>query len=430
MPEKKIKHGSESRESVKLKQTVVVYAVAVALAGVSGIAAASGFALIEQSASGSGNAYAGGAASAEDASTIFFNPAGMSRLSGKQLTVTGHVIKFKAGFEDGGSSSPSASVGELSADAGGWAFLPAGHYVMELGPQVHAGIGVFAPFGLKTEYPDGWAGRYQALKSSMETLNINPSISYKLSDGFSIGAGINYQTITAELTNAVFMGGDGMSRMSGDDAAWGYNIGVLMDINANSRIGVSYRSSLDFKLKGNVNVTDPSGALVATVPATADFRTPDTFSVSYFNSLNERWDVMADLTRTGWSSFQELRIVDDSGATLSLTPENWNNAWRAALGASYHYNAQWTARAGVAYDQTPMTDATRTARTPDEDRSEIAVGGQYKVDKTSTWDVSYAHLFVNNAGINMDRTADNAGLLAGSYSNSVDILSVQYTHNF
>jgi long-chain fatty acid transport protein len=426
----KIKHGSESRESVKLKQTVVVYAVAVALAGVSGIAAASGFALIEQSASGSGNAYAGGAASAEDASTIFFNPAGMSRLSGKQLTVTGHVIKFKAEFEDGGSASPAASVGELSADAGGWAFLPAGHYVMEIGPQVHAGIGVFAPFGLKTEYPDGWAGRYQALKSSMETLNINPSISYKLSDGFSIGAGINYQTITAELTNAVFMGADGMSRMSGDDAAWGYNFGVLMDINASSRIGVSYRSSIDFKLKGNVHMTDSTGAPVATVPVSADFRTPDTFSVSYFTSLNERWDVMADLTRTGWGSFQELRIVDSAGTTQSLTTENWSNVWRAALGASYHYNTQWTARIGVAYDQTPVTDATRTARVPDEDRREIAVGGQYKADRHSTWDVSYAHLFVDNASVYMDLTADNAGLLSGGYSNSVDIFSFQYTHNF
>ncbi len=418
---------------MKLKQKALVYSMAMALAGIAGTAAASGFALIEQSASGSGNAYAGGAASAEDASTIFFNPAGMSRLSGKQLTVAGHALKLKADFENKGSVAvPTVPAGSGTADAGGWAFVPAGHYVMEISPQVHAGIGVFAPFGLKTEYQDGWIGRFQALKSSMETVNINPSMSYKLSDGFSIGAGIDYQTVKAELTNARLLGAgvEGLSKMSGDDAAWGYNLGALMNLDANSRIGVSYRSSIDFKLKGNVTVTGPTGALVASLPVTSDFKTPDIWSFSYFRSVNEQWDVMADLTRTGWSSFQELRIVDNTGTTQSLTLENWSNTWRAALGASYHYNPQWTARVGVALDQTPMTDATRTARIPDEDRREIAVGGQYKMDKSSTWDASYAHLFVNNSTINQDLTAGSAGLLSGSYSNSVDIISLQYTHNF
>jgi len=265
----------------------------------------------------------------------------------------------------------------------------------------------------------------------METININPSMSYKVSDGFSIGAGIDYQTVKAELTNARLLPGpvEGMSKMSGDDAAWGYNLGALMNLDANSRIGVSYRSSIDFKLKGNVVVTAPTGAVVANLPVTADFKTPDIWSFSYFRSVNEQWDVMADLTRTGWSSFQELRIVDNSGTTQSLTEEKWTNTWRAALGASYHYNPQWTARVGIAYDQTPMTDATRTARIPDEDRREIAVGGQYKMDKTSTWDVSYAHLFVNNSSINMN-LSPAAGVLTGSYSNSVDIFSLQYTHNF
>lgn len=426
---------------MKLKQKALVYSIAMAWAGVSGAAAASGFALIEQSASGSGNAYAGGAASAEDASTIFFNPAGMSRLSGKQLTVAGHALKLDATFANSGSANATARpLGGTSAEAGGWAFVPAGHFVMQISPQLHAGIGVFAPFGLKTEYQDGWAGRFQALKSSMETVNINPSLSYKVSAGLSVGAGLNYQTIKAELSNAQSFGpgGEGMTRMNGNDAAWGYNLGALMDMDASSRIGVSYRSSIDFRLSGTTTVTDPTGAIFFTAPVTANFRTPDIWSFSYFRSVNEQWDVMADLTRTGWSSFQELRIVNkQSGATLSLTPENWSNTWRASLGASYHYNTQWTARVGVAYDQTPMTDATRTARIPDEDRREIAVGGQYQMDKSSTWDVSYAHLFVNNSTINRNYNPDlqapstaTVGTLSGSYSNSVDIISLQYTHNF
>lgn len=411
---------------MKFKQHTLASALTLTLAGLSGSAQAAGFALIEQSASGSGNAYAGGAASAEDASTIFFNPAGMSRIPGSQLTMAGHIIKLKTAFEDKGSSMP----GELNTDAGGWALVPAGHFVSEITPDLHAGVGVFAPFGLKTEYADGWVGRYQALKSSMETLNINPSMSYRVNDAWSIGAGLNYQTIKAELTNAVFTGGaDAKSKLTGDDTGWGYNLGVLYNLDANSRIGVSYRSSIDFKLKGNVLVTASTGTVMANVPASAAFRTPDIWSFSYFRSVSEQWDVMADLTRTGWSSFQELRVVDSSGATLSLTNENWSNTWRAALGASYHYNPQWTARVGIAYDQTPMTDATRTARVPDETRREIAVGGQYKMDKNSTWDVAYAHLFVNDSTIYQDLTPA-AGVLSGGYSNSVDIISLQYTHNF
>jgi long-chain fatty acid transport protein len=150
--------------------------------------------------------------------------------------------------------------------------------------------------------------------------------------------------------------------------------------------------------------------------------------------MDDKWDIMADATRTGWGSFKELNVKKTDGTSLSNTPENWEDTWRVSLGASYHYNEQWMARVGVAYDQTPVPDEYRTVRIPDADRTWLALGGQYKLSTESTLDFGYAHLFVKDATLNQSAAANpdllGKGYLTGSYSSSVDILSVQYAYNF
>src|SRR5512143_2449587 len=147
-----------------------------ALAGFADLTQAAGFALVEQNASGLGNAYAGAAAVAEDASTIFFNPAGMTRLPDRQIVVVGHLIK--PGTEFSGTVSPAIG-GSEGGDAGSWSFVPNAYFAYRLTPKVHLGVGLNSPFGLKTEYDPGWIGRYQAIKSEVKTVNLNPSIAYK-----------------------------------------------------------------------------------------------------------------------------------------------------------------------------------------------------------------------------------------------------------
>ena len=146
--------------------------------------------------------------------------------------------------------------------------------------------------------------------------------------------------------------------------------------------------------------------------------------------VNDKWDIMADLTRTGWSAFNELKVVRDDGSTLTSTPENWKNTWRASLGINHHYNEHWISRAGLAYDQSPVLKAYRTPRVLDSDRTWLALGGQYKPDSVSALDFGYAHLFVSDAPIDQDVSASGAGTLTGNYKSDVNILSVQYTHNF
>jgi long-chain fatty acid transport protein len=387
-----------------------------ALAGFTGLAHAAGFALVEQNASGLGNAYAGQAAAAADASTIFFNPAGMTRLPDRQVVVAGHLIKPSAEF-----SGTSTIGGGNGGDAGDLAFVPNAYFAFQLTPDVHLGVGVNAPFGLKTEYDSTWAGRTQAIKSELKTINLNPSIAWKASESLSLGAGLSIQYIEATLTNS---SAAGLVTVKGDDYGWGFNLGALWQLSEATRIGLAYRSEIDYTLEGSVTF---SGLPSSNGPVTADATLPDSASLSLFHKLNQRWDLLADVTWTGWSDFDELRILRTSGALVGLTPENWDDSFRYSVGVNYHLNEKLTLRGGVAFDETPVSDTFRTARIPDEDRTWIAFGAQYRLSPKSLLDVGYAHLFVEDASINK---TESGVVLTGTYEGSVDILSAQLTLEF
>lgn len=398
-------------------------AAGLALAGCAHFSHAAGFALIEQNASGLGNAYAGAAAVAQDASTVFFNPAGMTQLPDRQLVVAGHLIKPKAEFS--GTVNPGIGGGN-GGDAGDWALVPNAYYAFRLTPDVHLGIGLNSPFGLKTEYDSGWIGRTQAIKSDLKTVNINPSIAYKANDTWSVGAGINIQRIEATLTNQIHPLFDTSHiEIKGDDYGLGFNLGVLWQIGPNTRMGLAYRSEVDFTLEGNATVTNfapvPSG------PVTADATMPDSASLSLFHKLSPQWDLLADVTWTGWSDFKELRIVRTNGTELSNTRENWEDILRYSLGLTWHMSDKLSLRGGIAYDEAPVADVDRTPRIPDGARTWVAVGGQYRISQGSALDFGYAHLFIRDVGLG---STSGGTLLNGEYDSQVDILSAQYTHRF
>src|SRR6202040_3791355 len=238
--------------------TAVGSAVLSLAAGHAGVAYGSAFALQEQSGSGWGNAFAGGAAAAEDAATIFTNPAGMSRLTNMQVVGAGSLICLQAKFSDNGSL-PAAfqTLGGNGGDAGSCNVVPALYLAAPINSQWSVGIGANVPFGLKTEYDSDWIGRFQAVKSKIETINVNPAVSFKASDMVTIGGGANYQHIKAGLTprvnyagaiaqaaaigqvppaaagpiRAAYAGAQSDVRINGNDGAWGWNIGVLVNVD-------------------------------------------------------------------------------------------------------------------------------------------------------------------------------------------------------
>ncbi len=414
-----------------------------------GTAQAAGYAITEQSGSGIGNAFAGAAATAEDASTIFFNPAGMTYLPDQQLVVAGHAIDSSINYSNNGSQrSPLTgglpTAGSNGGNAGDWAYVPNVYFTKAIHPKVKLGIGVNSPFGLQSNYDSGWVGRYQALTSNLKTVNINPSIAYKANDWLSLGLGFSAMWAQAELSNALDFGTllgvpqavDGMARLKGESWGWGWNLGALFQVTPATRVGVAYRSQVHQNLQGIASFSGVPAPLAMSFPnghVTANISTPDSVSGSVFHQLNEQWDVMADLTWTHWSVFQDLTTIRSSGIPLSSTPEHWNDTFRASIGASFHYDENLKLRTGFAYDQTPVPDAYRTPRIPDSDRFWLSFGANYKLSQSSSLDFGYTHIFLTNASIN--KTTDVAipalrDTVSGSYSSDINILSAQFTHAF
>jgi long-chain fatty acid transport protein len=399
-------------------------------------AQAAGFALIEQSASGMGNAFAGGSAAAEDASTIFFNPAGMTYIDGTQAAAALHLINPNAEFNNKGSVAAAGKpLGGEGPNAGDLAFVPNFYFMTDINPSIKVGVGVNAPFGLKTEYDDKWMGRFQADKSEVQTININPSIAFKANDQLSLGFGVSVMRAEATLTRAVNFGGagQGSAKIKGDDWGFGFNLGAIYQVTQDTRIGMAYRSKVEQHLDGNVKFSRPSLVPPAAAPdggVKADVTLPENFSVSAFSKLGDKWDLMGDVTWTRWSQFKELKIVRDNGTTLSLTPENWDNTLRYSVGMSYHYSDALKLRAGLAYDEEAISDKFRTARIPGNDRKWLSLGAGWQVAPASKIDIGYSHLFISDAKIDDNQIATANGRLRGDFEGSVDILSLQYTHNF
>ncbi|MHB8908408.1 MAG: OmpP1/FadL family transporter, partial [Syntrophales bacterium] len=335
----------------------------------SGFVWGAAFQLPEQNASGMGNAYAGSAATAENASTIFFNPAGMTQLQAREFSLGLVALRPSIKFTNKGSTTPTAftggatvpSTGTDGGDAGSWNYLPNGYLSWGLTGNLYAGVGLGAPFGLSTEYDSDWYGRYQAVKFSIKTYNINPSLAYRINDKVSLGVGINWQKMEVEYVRQALP--TAQVRLDADDSSWGWNVGVLVKPSPSTRLGASYRSSINYTVEG-----DFAGALSA--PAKADITVPDTFILSVAQTLNDRWELLGDISWTGWNCVDTIGIINKaSGSVQQQLDPRFNNTWRFAIGTNYKLNDAWKLRFGIAYDQNPVPDTQhRLVSLPDNSR--------------------------------------------------------------
>jgi len=450
----------------KCKRTLQAFSTAIFLLLMAfGSAQAAGFALMEQSVKGIGNAFSGSAASAEDATTVFWNPASMVLLQGQQISTGVHVIKTSFEFENSGSThalqtlSGEGLTGANGGNAGTWNFVPNLYYVHKLSNKMAAGLGINVPFGLTTDWDAGWVGRYYALKSSILTTNINPSIAYAVNDHLSIGAGVSAMYMTAEFSQAVDFGtifvaaggdpqrDDGKVTLDADDWGYGYNLGLLYQFNDRSRVGLSYRSQVEQKMTGDAsysygeNAAKVEAMIAAGAPlffqtggASSTVTLPDSATLSFFHQLTPDLALLADIGWMGWSTLNELRIISDSGQPDSVTTLNWEDAWRFAAGATYKFNDKVALRCGVMYDQTPIPSAeVRTPRLPDQDRLWTNLGVSYLLKDGMSFDLGYSHLFMLGTGaINQTAEGENAtrGGLIGEFDNTGNIMSAQFNYNW
>jgi long-chain fatty acid transport protein len=430
-----------------------------------GHAAASGFQLQNQTGSLNGNAFAGAAAAAEDASTIMWNPAGMSYLpQGHNISLAGTLLSRTIGFSNRGSSAavtPLGVVAPLAAtrnggNAGGLSLVPAGYWAYSLAPNLWLGLGISPTFGNKTEYDFDFVGRNAGYFAEITQININPSIAFKPSEQLSLGFGLNFAhnethfkqgyPITAApnapacppLPSCTLLNSaNNFADIQGDAWGVGYNLGAMIQLNSATRLALTYRSEIKFDLEGDWNVKTPvaGGAVFGDQKIKATLKTPANVSLAIAQRLNDRWELLGDLTWTGWHVIDTLNLKNkNTQAAVAGLSYNFKDTWRVGVGANYQHNAAWKLRFGVAYDQSPVKSATdRTMTLPDSDRTWLSLGARHTLSPKSSIDIGYSHIFFKDA--RTARTVSSASLgtlqtIRGDWNNAVDILSLQYNQNF
>ncbi len=421
------------------------------------VAHAAGFAIKQQSATAQGNAFAGATAGAESPSYMFFNPAALGRFDQSSVQLEASAIFTALRLRDS-EASTTAGVPIDGAtredDNSNDAVLPSFYGVLV--PEesdFRFGLGINVPFGLGTEYPSGWVGRYHTQKSNLLTVNINPVMAYKATRWLTVAAGLQLQWAEAELENAIDFGTlgagagipgaaptqqDGSAKVEGDGWGYGFNLGVLAEPRQGTRLGAAFRSKIDTQLNGNSRFElDDAGIGAAIRAGTGAFRNvdaetevnlPPMVNFGVHQDIGDRFAVMAEAQWTGWSTFNDLVIEFDNPAQPdNVTQFDWEDAWFFAVGGTWKPTARLTFRVGAAYDETPTRNRYRTPRIPDSDRYWLAAGIGYAVTDRLSFDLAYTHVFFDDAHVRLDGTDEGNALrgnLDADYRNAIDIVTL------
>ncbi|MDP3030332.1 MAG: outer membrane protein transport protein [Deltaproteobacteria bacterium] len=353
---------------------------------------AAGFAILQQGTApmAQGNAFV---AQADDPSAIFFNPAGINQLKGTQVYLGATAIAPRAEYKGLGTKSRTES----------HVYLPLQFYLThELTTDLAVGLGVFSPFGLGTKWDDGWAGRYVATSSDLNTFSVNPVLSWKASEKLSVAGGVNVMRAEADLRKKLDLSRfglpDGNQLFKGADYGYGYNLGLLYQLTPATNIGLSYRSEVKVKIDGDAEYSvDPKvAAFFPNGGAHSQFVFPPSLFAGVAYKGLAPWVFECDLTWTGWSTFEELRVtldrpVSSPPKSVSVQPRNWNDVFAYRFGVNYKWDEAITIRAGYIFDESPVPDETMDPSIPDADRHIFCLGGDYRL-KDFTIGIAYNYV--------------------------------------
>jgi len=437
-----------------LSQSVMLMGVAVG--AFSSTALASGYHFGSQSVSAQGTAFASGA-EASDASTIFYNPAGMSRLTGDNFSGGITFVVPDSSYTDKGSKTnegASTGSGGTSGYAPDYVVAPSLYATHQINDKWTVGMGIFVPFGAELNYGENWTGRYALESIKLETLNFNPSVSYKLDDHQSFGFGVSAQYMKAYLSKAVDLSvvgaSDGHAALSADGWGYGFNLGYMYQLDEATRFGAAYRSNIRQKLEGQAYWDLSSAGELQSIIQNAYHHvnsdgsvtvdTPESVSVNAFHKLNDKVDLMTDLTWTRHSRMDQIDIkFSQAGEGDLVIKQGWRDTFKLSLGANYHYSDDLLLRTGVAWDQSPVKNADEThPALPDSDRYWLSFGANYKLSKQSSIDFAYSYVFFKNANINYTDSCSptsttctgNGETTTGTYKTNLQFLGLQYNYSF
>ncbi|AUV27216.1 MULTISPECIES: long-chain fatty acid transporter FadL [unclassified Citrobacter freundii complex] len=386
-------------------------ALAVAVAIISTQAWSAGFQLNEFSSSGLGRAYSGEGAIADDAGNASRNPALIMMFD--RPTFSAGAVYIDPDVNISGKS-PYTGRSTDADNIAPTAWVPNAHFVMPINEQFGWGASVTSNYGLATEFNDNYiVGEYGG-KTDLKTVNLNLSGAYRLNDSWSFGVGFNavyadakIERYSGEQTAALPKVSQKIASLKGDEWGYGWNAGILYELDKNNRYGLTYRSEVKIDFDGDyksgirtqanalpgAGTAFPWGTTNATVPGSLTLNLPEMWELSGYNRVAPQWAIHYSMAYTSWSQFQELKATGTNGQTLFYKEEGFKDSYRIALGTTYYMDKSWTFRTGIAYDDSPVPASKRSITIPDQDRLWLSAGTTYAFNDDASIDVgvSYMH---------------------------------------
>jgi long-chain fatty acid transport protein len=354
-----------------------------------GLAHAGGFIVRAHTASGFGSALAGVSAG-DRLSYSFWNPAVLSNVEGFQVEGVATAIFPFISIEP--DASTNAFVGFIGGtpsdevDIGKSALVPAAFASYQLNDQLTLGIALTSPFGMNTEAPENWAGQVYSRKTDIFSLNANPMMSYRINDMISVGAGLQFEYFSAELTQAFGPEpGAPDASLEADNFVVGFNLGVQVRPWNGTVVGLGYRSSIEHDVNGDFRI--PGVAL----PASTVLDTPDVLSLGINQTIAQGVRLLGTVEWNNWSRIGTLPVVALDGSQLTALNLEYRDGWLFALGAEYDYSSVLTLRAGIGYEIGPLTLENRDTRSPELDQLLLSAGLTYRWSDRVTLDASYLY---------------------------------------
>ena len=377
-----------------------------------------------------GTAAAGWAARAQDAATVFTNPAGMTRLEKSEFLVGVQPLYLHAEFSPDTNTTTSGSDGDASA------WLPAGglYYVHNLRPKLKIGVSAVGYFGLGLEYENDWVGRYYVKDIKLQALGVQPALAYQATDWLSFGVGVVALYGVLEENVAVNNIGpnqpDGKLKIKDSDLTYQVNLGVLVEPHKGTRFGLTYLSEGDLEFKDDPNFSNLGPGMEAILRANGlldakikiEFTMPQALMFSAYHDINERWAIMGNLGWQDWSEFGKVGVAVASEDTSNLAIDrNYKDTWHVAFGAHYRVADPWLLTAGVAYDSSMVDDKDRTPDLPLGEAWRFGLGARYDWSKSFAFGVGYTLLWSGDLDMDVNR-----GPLAGKVSGTYDDTSMSF----
>jgi long-chain fatty acid transport protein len=408
---------------------------------------AAGFSLNEQSASASGNALAGAAASKEDISFSYWNPALFANTEKTTLYLSGSYIDPTMEVSNvSGTSATGMTSTQESEKSVDKATVPALYLAIPLNDSTVFGLSLNIPFGLSGDYDDDWAGRYHATKSEVQDIVLAFSLANRVNDWVSLGASVQLHKAKIGLGGMVSdfdgVSGDGSGDMEIEDSlSFGYALGIFIEPRTGTRLGAGYRSEVDFDFEGEIdydNVSTNGETVYSLVDADASAQNtlPAMLTLSAEQDLNDKLTLSASAIHTGWSSLDKLDVdFDDSQSSQSnsVLTFDFKDVWYYSIGLSYQYSDALLLKAGYGIDDSPSNATNLSPRAPDGDRQMISLGGTYDATKDTQVIFSYGHVNIDKASVNRDGSLDeDAGLgtFSADYKSSANIYSFAINTQF